>query len=117
MGVAPFLQFGPRSVTQDGARVELNMMRSAKRAEQYITMDDRYASDPTSGISMRISNASAYNISRHIALSLALMGVIFAFAVVWGVIVVESTPSNTSHAVKPVTNADAPRLPPSPRSE
>ena len=63
------------------------------------------------------SNASADNISRHIVLSLALMWVIFA--VVWGVIVVEShvPPSNTNHAVMPVTNAVAPRLPPSPPSE
>ena len=69
--------------------------------------------------SRKNSNASADNISRHIVLSLALMGVIFAFAVVWGVLVVEShvSPSNTSHAVTPVTNADATRLPPSPRSE
>jgi hypothetical protein len=63
------------------------------------------------------SKASADNISRHIVLSLALMLVIFA--VVWGVIIVEShvLPSNTSHAVMPVTNAVASRLPLSPRSE
>ena len=69
--------------------------------------------------SRKNSNASADNISRPIVLSLALMGVILAFAVVWGVLVVEShvSPSNTSHAVTPVTNADATRLPPSPRSE